>query len=73
MKTLDRGLFIFLNNSEHLFFICSKKLFLFGIPESFFLGIRAGIIVDANIGNRKLNIPEPFWFKVIFYQRHSSY
>ena len=26
MKILDRGLFFLLNNSEYLFFICSKKI-----------------------------------------------
>ena len=28
--------------------------------DPFFLGIKAGIIVLANIGNRKLKIPDPF-------------
>ena len=30
------------------------------MPDPFFLGIKAGIIVLANIGNKKLNIPDPF-------------
>ena len=28
--------------------------------DPFFLGIKAGIIVEANIGNKNENIPNPF-------------
>ena len=42
------------------FLFVQKKLFLLDIPDPFFLGIRAGIIVDANIGNKKLKISDSF-------------
>ena len=41
-------------------YLFNKKIFLSGIPDPLFLGIKAGIIVLANIGNKKLNIPDPF-------------
>ena len=46
-----------------IYFLLQKKLFL-EIPLPF--DINDGIIALANIGSKKLNIPLPFWFKVIF-------
>ena len=52
---------------KNIHFYLFKKNYLCWKYQIHFLGMRAGIIVDANIGNKKLNIPDPFWFKVIFY------
>ena len=41
------------------FLFVQKKLCLLETPFPF-LGIKAGIIVDANIGNKNEYIPDPF-------------
>ena len=46
-------------NPDIYFLFVQKKLFLLEMLDPY-LGIKAGIIVDANIGNKKLNIPDPF-------------
>ena len=48
---------------KDIYFLLQKK---FRFLETPFPDINDGIIVDANIGSKKLNIPDPLWFKVTF-------